>query len=91
MLKIRKLSSTCSSCLFVTVRLILSYSSASERGICVRRRWYESVGLGRIRSDATQSEQSGRRDVHELRGLIGLGVVRHREVDVEQVDLQPTR
>ena len=31
--------------MFVTVRLILSYSSESESGICVRRRWYESVGL----------------------------------------------
>ena len=77
--------------MFVTVRLILSYNSESESGICVRRRWYESVGLGRIRSNATQSEQSGRRDVHELRSLVRLGVVRHREVDVEQVDLQPTR
>ena len=45
MLKMRKLSSTWSSCLLVTVRRILSYSSASESGICVRRRWYDSVGL----------------------------------------------
>ena len=39
LLKIMKLSSTCSSCLFVTVRRILSWSSSSVSGICVRRRW----------------------------------------------------
>ena len=39
LLKIMKLSSTCSSCLFVTVRRILSCSSSSVSGICVRRRW----------------------------------------------------
>lgn len=45
LLKIRKASRTCSSCLFDTVRLILSCSSESESGWVVCRRRYDSVGL----------------------------------------------
>ena len=59
----------------------------------MRRRWYESVGLERIRLDTYNASEQGssRRYVHELRSLVGLRVVRHCEVDVEQVDLQPMR
>jgi hypothetical protein len=45
LLKMKKLSRTCNSCLFATLRRILSWSSASVSGGAFWRRWYDSVGL----------------------------------------------
>ena len=47
LLKIRKLSSTCISCLLDTVHRICSYSSRSVSGYSVCSLWYENVGLVR--------------------------------------------
>ena len=52
LLKIKKLSRTCKSCLLGTERLILSYNSSSVRGWVVCNRWYDRVGLIHLVSES---------------------------------------